>query len=273
MIRLHDASLLTVAQRLSDRDRRILTTIGDFKLLRADQIERLFFSEQRSLDAATRHCRRTMVQLCELGLLARLERRIGGVRAGSSGHVYTIAPAGRRLLAHWNNQERPSNRGLHEPGLRFVEHTLEIAELHVRLHEADRNRAADLLGFDPEPACWRAYTSLTGAAQTLKPDAFVRLGLDEWEERCFVEVDLATEGRGALARKLRAYLDYYKSGREQAADGVFPRVVWLTSTSARARLIKKTADEQATVTGLFTVAVLDDAVAALSGDESSEAAS
>ena len=52
-------TLLTVAQRLSDRDRRIVTTIGDFKLLRADQVERLFFSEQRSLDGAARHCRRS----------------------------------------------------------------------------------------------------------------------------------------------------------------------------------------------------------------------
>ena len=266
-----DVSLL--ARRLSDRDRRILTTLSELKLMRSDQIERLSFPEQTAQDAGARHCRRTLAQLCELRVLARLERRIGGVRAGSSGHIYTLAPAGRRLLAHWNDQERPSNRGVHEPGLHFVEHTLQIAELHVRLHEAHRHGVIELLGFEGEPRAWRSYTTATGSAITLKPDAYVRLGVGEWEERCFVEVDLATEGRGALARKMRSYGDYYKTGREQAVDGVFPRVVWLTTTPSRARLITKTGDEQATVTGLFTVALLDDAIAALSGNETSEAGS
>lgn len=262
-----------LARRLSDRDRRILTTVAELKLMRSDQIERLFFHEQTSAESGARHCRRTLTQLCELGVLARLERRIGGVRAGSSGHIYTLAPAGRRLLAHWNSEERPSNRGVHEPGLPFVEHTLQITELHVRLHEAHRHGVVELLGFEGEPAAWRSYTSATGAAVTVKPDAYIRLGLDEWEERCFVEVDLATEGRGALARKMRAYADYYKTGREQADDGVFPRVVWLTTTAARARLIQTTADKHAPVTGLFTVALLEDSIATISDRKTSEAQS
>jgi hypothetical protein len=259
----------SLTRRLSDRDRSILTTVAELKLMRADQIERQFFHGQTSAGSGARHCRRTLAGLRELSVLARLERRIGGVRAGSSGHLYTLAPAGRRLLAQWNGDERPSSRGVHEPGLRFVEHTLEISELHTRLHEAHRHGTIELLAFEPEPASWRSYTLATGAAGTLKPDAFVRLGAGEWEERCFIEVDLATEGRGALARKTRAYADYYKTGREQATDGVFPRVVWLTTTGKRTRLIQAVADAHAPIAGLFAVGLLDDAVQTLSGGAAS----
>ncbi len=250
-----------LARKLSDRDQSILSTISELKLMRADQVERLLFTDLAAGESASRHCRRTLVKLCELRVLARLERRIGGVRAGSSGHIYTLAPAGRRAVAHWNGEERPSNRGVHEPGLPFVEHTLQISELRVRLHEAEREGALEVLGFEAEPRSWRSYVAASGAAATLKPDAYVRLGVGEWEERCFVEIDLATEGRGALARKLRAYSDYYRAGREQAADGVFPRVVWLTTTSKRVQLIRALADEQ--TPELFTIGLLADPIPAL----------
>lgn len=260
------SDIVTLDDRLSDRDRTILMTVGALRLLRADQIERLLFSDLAAGESAARQRRRTLAKLCELRLLARLERRIGGVRAGSSGHIYTLAPAGRRLLAHWNSDARPSNRGLHEPGLPFVAHTLQISELRVLLHAAEQQGQLELLAFDAEPASWRAYMAASGAAATLKPDAYLRLGVGEWEERCLVEVDLASEGRGALARKLRAYSDYYRSGREQAADGVFPRVVWLTTTDTRAQLIRTIAKEHAPTPGLFRVALLDDPIAALTGE-------
>jgi hypothetical protein len=257
------SDLQALARKLSDRDRSILTTISELKLMRADQIERLLFNDLTGSESAARQCRRTLVKLCELRVLARLERRIGGVRAGSSGHIYTLAPVGRRLIAHWNGDKRPSNRGVHEPGLPFVAHTLQISELRVRLHEAERHGTFELLGFEAEPRAWRSHIAASGAAATLKPDAYLRLGIGEWEERCFVEIDLASEGRGALARKLRAYSDYYRTGREQVADGVFPRVVWLTTTSKRAQLIRALADEQTPTLGFFTVGMLGDPIAAL----------
>ena len=52
----------------------------------------------------------------------------------------------------------------------------------------------------------------------------------EWEHHWFMEVDLSTEGSAALMRKLRLYLDYWRTGIEQAERGTFPLVLWLTST-------------------------------------------
>ena len=44
-----------------------------------------------------RVCRRVLQRLVELGLLARTERRVGGVRAGSGSHTYLLTAAGRRV--------------------------------------------------------------------------------------------------------------------------------------------------------------------------------
>jgi hypothetical protein len=87
-----------------------------------------------------------------------------------------------------------------------------------------------------------------------------------YEERCFVEVDLGTESRSVIASKVRAYLDYFRTGSEQTAHGVFPRVVLLTSTEARrATLVDLVARLPAEHWALFTVATLDRALEIMSG--------
>ena len=76
--------------------------------------------------------------------------------------MYAVTPAGRRLLAYWAGSGLASDRGVHEPGAGFVEHTLQAADLYVRLIEADRAGLLELLGFDAEPASWRTYTTPVG---------------------------------------------------------------------------------------------------------------
>jgi Replication-relaxation len=256
--------LLRLLEQLPQREQAIVDLVGRFRIVQSGQVERLFFIGSASPAAGRRHCRRQLARLVELGLLRRLERRIGGVRAGSAGHLYTLAPAGRRLHALSRGRDAASDRGVHEPGLAFVRHTLAVTELFVHLRETERAEALELLDFQPEPECWRSYTLASGASGWLKPDAYARLAVGEWEERSFVEVDLGTEGRAALTRKLRAYLAYYHSGREQTAEGVFPRVTFLTTTKARAEAIATLASTL-TAPGLLVSGRLEDGPAILSG--------
>ena len=232
--------LVQLAERLNDRDRRIIEAVDKLRLVRADQLRRLFFSELTTEGARARLCRRSLQRLTETGLLRPLERRIGGNRAGSSGRVYTLAPAGRRLLAHWRGLSIASDRGVHEPGLLFAAHTLAIADLYVTLVEAERAGRVELLSFDPEPV--RTYTSTIGGTSSLKPDAHVQLGIGDYEHVSFCELDCGTEGRGALERKIHAYLNLYRSGREQTEHGLFPRVVWITPNPDRAAYISALVD-------------------------------
>ena len=236
--RLGRQQLTQLADGMPDRERSIVETVDRLRLVRSDQLQRLFFHEISSARGRARVCRRSLQILTDQGIVRRLERRVGGTPAGgSSGYAYTLAPAGRRLIAYWAGEGVPSDRGVHEPQAGFVEHTLAISELYVRLLETERRGGADLIAFEPEPGCWRTHTSPTGATVLLKPDALARLGVGDSELSWFLEVDMGTHGRGALARKLNAYLSYYRTGREQTDSGVFPRIAWITGSDTRAHVL------------------------------------
>jgi Replication-relaxation len=267
--RLSRRQLVEVAERLPARERAVLKEVERLRLMRVDQLQRLLYSEIASPMGRARICRRSLRSLADLGLLRRLERRVGGTSSGgSSGYVYALAPAGRRLLAYWSGAGIVSDRGVHEPQPGFVEHTLATAELYVTLTEAERAGTAELLVFDPEPDCWRSYTARTGRSALLKPDALVRLGVGVDELSWFCELDRATQGRGALLRKLDAYLAYYQSGREQAETGVFPRVAWITTSPPREQLLCELCERLGDRgRRLFAVTTQTDAVALLAGTQ------
>jgi Replication-relaxation len=235
--RLSRRGLVQLADQLSDRDQVVVETLARLRLLQADQVRRLFFHDISTKAGSARVCRRSLQQLTERGLLRPLERQVGGRRAGSKGTVYATTAASRRLVAYWSGLGDASNRGVHEPGAPFLKHTLAISDLYVTLVEADRAGTLELFAFDAEPACWRTFTTPLGGNSILKPDALVRVAVGEYEHASFVEVDLGTEGRGALLRKTGAYIAYFVSGREQARHGLFPRVVWITTTESRARAL------------------------------------
>jgi len=267
--RLRTSGLVRLADRLPSIERQILETVERLRLLRVDQVRRLFFSEIESETGGARLCRRALAHLVDEGLLRRLERRVGGTRAGSSGHLYATTAPGKRLLAYWSGAGIASNRGAHEPGSAFVAHTLAIVDLFVSLVEAGRSGALELLDFETEPACWRAYTTALGAQATLKPDALVRLAHGDYEYVSFVEIDCGTERRGALLRKAHSFLAYFLTGREQAETGVFPRVVWIASQTARAQYLAAIfAGLPSEAQQLFTVGGTEEAVALLTGSES-----
>ena len=270
MSAVRQAQLLALLEELPERERALLDLVARFRLVQSSQVERLFFTDSSNQGAAARHCRRQLARLVELGLLHRLERRIGGVRAGSAGHVYALAPAGRRLQALIEGDDRASDRGVHEPGLPFLRHTLAVTELYVRLREAERTGTVELLGYDTEPDCWRAYTLASGAIGYVKPDAFVRLGVEEWEERSFIEIDLGTEGRGDLVRKLKAYQALFRSGREQTERGVFPRVAFLATREPRAAQIARVADSLQLPSGLVVSGPFEQALSILTGASDAE---
>jgi hypothetical protein len=179
-------------------------------------------------DAAGRAARRTLSRLTKVGVLQRLDRRIGGVRAGSSGIVYRVGPAVLRLLG---NARRSSD----EPGLHHMLHTLSVAELFVRLKLTERDGRATVHLFHPEPECWRRYTGPHGEPVALKPDAFCDISLDGRRRLWFIEVDRGTVSTATLRQKLARYREYLETGTEQAVrHGTFPRVVWTAPHAGRA---------------------------------------
>jgi hypothetical protein len=235
MNRLSRKGLLLLADDLSDRDRQMVELVGRFGVVSGRQVERLFFVAGSDTSSNARLARRSLARLAERRVLVRLERRIGGVRAGSAGTVYRLGAVGDRLVRLWRG-EGGRGRTSREPGRLFVRHGLAVTETFVRLREAERSGALEVLAFDPEPASWRPFAG-AGGRQVLKPDAYAAIGLGEYEDRYFIELDCGTEGSGALAAKCRTYLAYFRSGAEQAEHGVFPRIAWITTTEQRVSLI------------------------------------
>jgi hypothetical protein len=174
---------------------------------------------------------------------------------------------GYRLAVRYGWQPERRRRRSDIPGTAFLHHSLVVAELHTLLREADRSRRVELLELSAEPSCWRSYGGVGAqAGKTLKPDSYVRLGVGEYEDSYFIEVDRGTEGSATIERKLREYVAYEASGIEQEARGVFPRVLWLVPDASRAAAIGASIGRLPKASReLFAVALQADAVDVVSG--------
>ena len=224
--------LAQLRERLSDRDLEIIGSVAEHRFLTTRQIEALHFADHATELAGARVCRRVLARLSDERLLARLARRVGGVRAGSASFVYVLGPVGGRLMDG-------QRRRVVEPSTTFLTHTLAVAQTHVDLVQVARKGRLELLRLDVEPGCWRRYVGPGGAREVLKPDLYVVTGSGEFEDCWFLEIDRGTESPLALRRKCRAYQMYWRSGREQAAHGAFPLIVWVAPGERRARQLQQ----------------------------------
>jgi Replication-relaxation len=162
-------------------------------------------------------------------VLARLDRVIGGVRAGSTGWVYSLGPAGQRLIQLDANQRGTARiRKPWTPSTMFLRHSLDVAEVYVQLVEAARRRDFTLTTFETEPACWWP----DGLGSWLKPDALVVLSTAAYDELVWLEIDRGTESLPTMKRKLTAYTDFVRRGQLGPSD-VTPHVVISTPTERR----------------------------------------
>jgi hypothetical protein len=258
--RVGSLGVIQLRQSLGDRDLLILERVGSLRLLCAHQIQALLFSDDRHATPATaaRTCRRTLERLTRRGLLARLDRRVGGARSGSASFVYALTSLGQRVI-----RDGGPRRRLAEPSERFVDHTLTVADVFVQISVHARQIGWELLSWQSEPDCWRSVYTLGGRI-ILRPDFYVVLDVDGYELRWFVEIDRATEHLPAITRKCRLYHSYYKGGHEQRLHKVFPRVLWVVPDENRLERIRVLIDADRRLTAdLFRVVTDEKMLAAI----------
>jgi hypothetical protein len=259
---------------LSERDFAIIEQVGRFKLMTATQLERLFFHTYPDPDTGepvpysersrSRGRQEVLRRLMHHRVLARVgERRLGGAVRGSASYVYMLDAAGQRIAALTSSQPRRP----YVPYRPNQEHYLAVAELYVRLVEAERAHELRLLRFDPEPYCWRTFEG-----QMLKPDAFVKVGIEREGRRrrgsFFIEVDRAGQWGTKISSKLPQYVAYWTC--EQAcADGtgqsLFPQVLFLAPSEQRLRYLRGLVDGEREHRLLFRVELIDNATKAMQG--------
>jgi hypothetical protein len=137
-----EAQAEAIAVRLSPRDHAVLFDLARVRALSGEQLTRLHFSELAP-ESRERTRRRVLARLAEHQLVATLGRTVGGVRAGSVGHVYALSIAAQRVLPLLGSEAYPDGppirtRAPATPGSLFLGHTLAIAELYVQLREHER---------------------------------------------------------------------------------------------------------------------------------------
>lgn len=256
--------LANLAEELGDRDRQILGFLDAYKYATTSQLARRHAHEFGSARSAIRQTNRQLSKLERYGLLRRLERRIGGIRAGSASTIWTLTTAGRKttLTADASDDQSSAVRRVRavEPSMSFLDHTLAVTEVAIQLDELVHGGHLASVTASTESACWRRYVGPAGQPVWLKPDLAAVTGTtDGFEDHWFVEVDRATENPARIVTKCRSYTDYRSSGREQADVGVFPAVLWVVPDERRRdQLRERLASEAGLVHGLFRVVTLND---------------
>ena len=235
-----------LAEQLQPRDRAVLRDIEVRRYVTSGQIRRLWFGGAGKPGTAQRNANRALGRLHERGLITPLKRHIGGVRGGSHENIWSLTPAGYRLLHLEEGLPRKLN---FEPSQRFAEHTLAVTELDVQLRGIE---SVEVKEVQFEPACWRDY-----GQNRLKPDYYAFTAVGRFEDHWFFEIDLATEKPQKVTAKCKQYQDYYYSNEELRRIGIFPRVVWVTPDEKRRETIRRHIREDRALTAkkLFFVIV------------------
>ena len=253
--RLSRRRLQELTGQLSERDQAVLGALARVRVLSGSQLERLAFAEVAH-SARSRVRRRVLARLVELRLVTTLDRRVGGVRAGSAGLVYALTAGGWRLR-DLGSGATARRRSPHTPGQLFLEHALAISGVHVDLVEAAHAHQGALIEvFDVEAdARWQ-----TDSGEWLRPDALVVLSSGSVEDVWWLEVDRGTESLPRVSRMLARYLEFAGSG-EIGPRGVVPRVLVTVPDAKRRSNIQRLVDRAPEpASELFVVCLEQDAV-------------
>jgi hypothetical protein len=241
-----------VAQRLTDRDWRIVESVNVVRLLTGGQIERLFFSDLAPGRSRVASRSRALHRLVSWRVLTPLPRRIGGAGRGSTALAYALDSVGQRLVRERQlaAAQPPRVRRPGPPTERTVRHILAVSEAYVALTELSRAHDFTLATFQAEPASWWP----NGLRGYVKPDAYAVLKSDKFSDHWWLELDLATESLPAVKRQLATYVDFWDRGHE-GPKKMMPRIAIATTTPERQAAIARLAKSFTSVPSEFFLIV------------------
>lgn len=189
--------------KLRSRHWKVLELLASEPLLTTRHVEALTFTEGTPLSRA-RTCRRVLRELAAWGLVHRVRPPPGGAGGGSASAVFALTAAGDRILVFRDGREPGRGRRPQDRGEATTRHLLGVADLHVGLLMASRDRGV-AVSWQNEPACWLRFRSATGP-ELLKPDALAEAALDQEVRLAWVELDRGTQSVPVtIQAKVRRY--------------------------------------------------------------------
>lgn len=218
---------------MTNQHLEILQFLADARLATSSQLARLFFAESPTHRSQIRRSNLATKQLKEAGLIYHQPRKIGGWTKGSSSYIWSLTYKGWKKLKEVNSSISLRFRNRVDFSQNHVEHTLAITEIFVELKELERLGKIKLEEFHYEPKSWRYYSDIGGSSLVLKPDAFAKITVGEYEDFYFFELDRSSESLTRIVNTCKKYIHYYNTGIEQRVNDIFPFVLWIVPDERR----------------------------------------
>ena len=206
--------------QLTARDRQVVQAVYFHRFLRQDQLQTLLFPSSWSAQYR-------LVRLYQHGFLNRV---FTPVQFGSGRPVYCLDDRGADLIAADLGLDRQAiswNRKHNRIGGPFLEHTLAVNDVWIALQLASRRRSCQIETWLDESELKRQHgrkdqrVPVRGADGRTRKVAVIADGyfVLHWSGKrahFFLEVDRATIANKRWMQKIRAYIEYYRSGKYQA---------------------------------------------------------
>jgi protein involved in plasmid replication-relaxation len=207
---------------LTDLDQRVLTVLCAHRVVRTDQLERLFPDvPERTLRYRTR-------RLHDLGLAGR--SRPYRERGSAPNHHWPT----RRADCLMRGDPVPRGGERKQPNPVFIAHATALTEFYVTLTTRINKVGLAVQEYRREAQAREAFTHL-GKDRALAPDAMVILvGSDGRQFGAFVEIDLGTMSHTRLRQKAELYAAYTESDAWHGRHLFLPALLFLTTTDIRA---------------------------------------
>lgn len=251
--------------QLTARDVEIIKAVYTYRALSTPQIDALFFDrpgEHNPSGRASSRCLYRLKLLFHAGFLRRKEQA-QTLSDGRKPLVYFLDRRGAQYLAELAGcsvRELDWDRQGHEVGALFLDHLLLTNAFVVAVVGAARLHGYTLLDWRDEHALRRAHhtepITIPGPDSkpqqvTLIPDGFLSLDTPQARYHQFLEIDRATStvvvgsaGKRDWARKVAAYLAYFRSGAyQQRYQTQSLRIMTVTTSQKRLRHLKEVTEQ------------------------------
>ena len=210
----------SLASALNERDRAILTSLLEHKILTTEQLTALFFRSRR-------RCQHRMRELKDLELTSAFEPANEFGRGRLPDHHH-LTETGSAVLARLHGVARSSLSWIPDEDYRDnrnLRHRIGVNAFFCALIEASRQAPGHCMHQ------WRPERRVRTPAGEIQPDGFGRYLHPGGAFEFYLEYDRGTEGPAALTTKLEGYLALHR-GWGQGGGG-FPNVLVLVPNPSR----------------------------------------
>jgi DNA-binding HxlR family transcriptional regulator len=220
--------------RLQERDREIVSLVHNYRLIPSRHIQRL-------IDGSDQKILRRLQALFHARYVDRISQ------GNNSEVLYALDDKGADLLAGIGQIERrridwgQKNRELTE---RFLEHTMMLTDFRAVLTLALRAIPDINISLWLPDGALREEVIVDYRKAPVVPDGYFVVERQGKKAHCFIEADQSTMSGRRFARKLKAYLGWWREGKSRDKLGAeFFRVLTLTKSPERATNLCKIAEE------------------------------